>query len=125
MKRKAIVLVFTTLIVLLAMSCRNSVEGGRTRLSIHIEQETSKTIMPSQTLMEVRKYSVFGTGPDGSSFGPLLSTDSDLSVSNIVPGVWNITAKALNAENNELASGIGRCNITAGMNEATIVLDTI
>ena len=125
MKMKAVFLVFTALIVLLAMSCRNSVEGGRTRLSIHIEQESSRTIMPSQTLMEVRKYSVSGTGPDGSSFGPLLSTDSELSVTDLVPGLWTITAKALNAENNELASGIGRCNISAGTNEATIVLDTI
>ena len=125
MKRKAYFIVFATLIILLAMSCRNSVEGGRTRLSIHIEQDSSRTIMPSQTLMETRKYSVSGTGPDGSSFGPLLSTDSELSVTDLVPGIWTITAKALNAENNELASGSGQCSISAGANEATIVLDTI
>ena len=125
MKRKALFIVFATLIFLLTMSCRNSVEGGRTRLSIHIEQESSRTIMPSQTLMEIRKYSVSGTGPDGSSFGPLLSTDSNLSVADLIPGLWTITAKALNAENNELASGSGQCNISAGDNEATIVLDTI
>ena len=125
MKRKAIIIVSAVLIVLLAMSCRNSVEESRTHLSIHIEQESSRTIMPSQTLMEIRKYSVSGTGPDGSSFGPLLSTDSNLSVTDLIPGLWNITAKALNAENNELASGSGRYNISAGANEATIVLDTI
>ena len=125
MKRKALILVLAIMVILLAMSCRNSVEGGRTRLSIHIEQDSSRTIMPSQTLMETRKYSVSGTGPDGSSFGPLLSTDSELSVSDLVPGIWTITAKALNAENNELASGSSQCNISSGANEATIVLDTI
>ena len=125
MKRKALIIVLSTLILLLALSCSNSVEGGRTHLSIHIEQESSKTIMPSQTLMEIRRYSVSGTGPDSSSFGPLLSTDSELSVTDLAPGIWTITAEALNAENNELASGSGRCNITAGINEATIVLDTI
>ena len=125
MKRKALILVLAIMVILLAMSCRNSVEGGRTRLSIHIEQDSSRTIMPSQTLMETRKYSVSGTGPDGSSFGPLLSTDSELSVADLVPGIWTITAKALNAENNELASGSGQCSISAGANEATIVLDTI
>ena len=125
MKRKAIFIVSAFLIILLAMSCRNSVEESRTRLSIHIEQESSRTIMPSQTLMETRKYSVSGTGPDGASFGPLLSTDRELSVTDLVPGAWTITAKALNAENNELASGNGRCSISAGANEATIVLDTI
>ena len=125
MKRKALILVLAIMVILLAMSCRNSVEGGRTRLSIHIEQDSSRTIMPSQTLMETRKFSVSGNGPDGSSFGPLLSTDSELSVSDLVPGIWTITAKALNAENNELASGSGQCSISAGANEATIVLDTI
>ena len=125
MKRKALILVLAIMVILLAMSCRNSVEGGRTRLSIHIEQDSSRTIMPSQTLMETRKYSVSGTGPDGSSFGPLLSTDSELSVTDLVPGIWTITAKALNAENNELASGSSQCNISSGANEATIVLDTI
>ena len=125
MKRKALILVLAIMVILLAMSCRNSVEGGRTRLSIHIEQDSSRTIMPSQTLMETRKYSVSGTGPDGSSFGPLLSTDSELSVSDLVHGIWTITAKALNAENNELASGSSQCNISSGANEATIVLDTI
>ena len=125
MKRKALILVLAIMVILLAMSCRNSVEGGRTRLSIHIEQDSSRTIMPSQTLMETRKYSVSGTGPDGSSFGPLLSTDSELSVADLVPGIWTITAKALNAENNELASGSSQCNISSGANEATIVLDTI
>ena len=124
MKRMIIVL-FAVLLSLSAMSCRNQAEAGRTRLDISIEQETSRTIMPSQTLLETRKYSVSGAGPDGSSFGPLLSSDSELSVSDLVPGIWTITAKALNAENNELATGSGECNITAGNNKATIVLDEI
>ena len=125
MKRIAISAVCFALIIMLAVSCRNSAEGGRTSLSIHIRQESSRTIMPSQALMEVRKYSVSGTGPDGSSFGPILSADNELSVSDLIPGVWFVTATALNAENNELASGSGQCTISAGSNDATIVLDTI
>ena len=123
MKKRLFALVIAVLI--LALSCRNSGDEIRTRLEIHIEQEASRTIMPSQTLMETRKYSVSGTGPDNASFGPLLSTDSELSVSDLVPGVWNITAVALNAENNVLASGSGRCEIASGTNRATIVLDKI
>ena len=84
MKRKIIVLL-AVFLSLSAMSCRNQAEVGRTRLDISIELEESRTIMPSQTLMETRKYSVSGTGPDGSSFGPLLSSDSELSVSDLVP----------------------------------------
>ena len=125
MKRRIVFVLIVALTVALIVSCKHSVEEGRTRLEIHIEQESSRTIMPSQTLMEVKKYSVSGTGPDGSSFGPLLSAESELSVADLVPGIWTITAKALNAENNELASGSGQCTISAGRNEATIVLDTI
>ena len=125
MKRKAFFVVFAVLVAVSVFSCKNSAEEGRTRLSIHIEQGASRTIMPSPSLMEVRKYSVSGTGPDGTSFGPLLSADSEISITDLVPGNWTITAKAMNAENNELASGTGRCLITTGKNDATIVLDTI
>ena len=125
MKRRLFVLAVAVLVLAFSLSCRNSGDEVRTRLEIHIEQDSSRTIMPSQTLMETRKYSVSGTGPDNVSFGPLLSTDSELSVTDLVPGTWTITAKALNAENNELASGSGRCEISSGTNRATVVLDTI
>ena len=125
MKRKLFLIAVAVLVLTSALSCRNSGDEIRTRLEIHIEQESSRTIMPSPTLMETRKYSVTGTGPDNASFGPLLSADSELSVTDLIPGVWTITAKALNAENNELASGSARCEITSGTNRATIVLDTI
>ena len=125
MKRKLSLALLAVLTLVLAFSCKNSVEAGRTRLELHIEQEISRTIMPSQTLMETKKYSVSGTGPSGASFGPILTTDSELSVSDLVPGVWTITAKALNAENNELAAGSVDCTISAGTNKATIVLDSI
>lgn len=125
MKRKLYLLLIAVSVIVVAMSCRDSGEGGRTCLELHIEQDNSRTIMPSQTLMETKKYSVSGTGPSGSSFGPILSTDSELSVNDLIPGLWTITAKALNAENNELATGSGQCTINAGNNSATIVLDTI
>ena len=125
MKRRLFVLAVAVLVLAFSLSCRNSGDEVRTRLEIHIEQDSSRTIMPSQTLMETRKYSVSGTGPDNVSFGPLLSTDSELSVTDLVPGIWTIIAKALNAENNELASGSGRCEISSGTNRATVVLDTI
>ena len=125
MKRRLFLLAVAALVLAAVISCRNSSDEIRTRLEIHIEQESSRTIMPSQTLMDTAKYSVSGTGPDNASFGPLLSTDSDFSVTDLIPGIWTITARALNAENNELASGSGRCSISAGANEATVVLDTI
>ena len=112
--------------LLSAVSCRNSMDGEGTSLSLRIEDgEGSRTIMPSQTLMDVQKYSVTGSGPMGAVFGPLLTTDSELSIKDLAVGKWTITAKALNAQNNELAHGEGTFSISKGENEATIVLDTI
>jgi len=126
MRKTLIALLVVLCVSLLAVSCRNSADEGRTSLSLKIEEgETSRTIMPSQTLLDVQKYSVTGTGPLGAVFGPLLTTDSELSIKDIAVGKWSIKAKALNAQNNELAEGEGTFTISKGDNKATIVLDTM
>ena len=118
--------VFLSVLLLAAVSCSGPGEVSRTRLEISIESnDSARTIMPSEALMEVRKYSVSGTGPSGASFGPLFSSESELSVQDLAVGSWTITAKALNAENNELASGSAVLNLTRGENKATVVLDEI
>ncbi len=123
--RKTLIVLLAVL-CLLAVACRNSAEGDRTSLSLTIEGgDASRTIMPSQTLMDVQKYSVTGTGPMGATFGPLLTTDSELSIKDLAVGSWTITAKALNAQNNELAEGVGTFTIAKGENEATLVLDSM
>lgn len=124
MRKTLIALLVVLCASLLAVSCRNSAEEARTSLSLKIEDgEGSRTIMPSQTLLDVQKYSITGSGPLGAVFGPVLSTDSVVSIKDLAVGKWTITAKALNAQNNELAEGEGTFTISKGENEATIVLD--
>ena len=118
--------VFLSAVLLAAVSCSGPGDVSRTRLEISIETgDGSRTIMPSEALMEVRKYSVSGTGPSGASFGPLFSSESLLSVQDLAVGTWTVTARALNAENNELASGSAVLNLERGENRATVVLDEI
>ncbi len=122
--RKILVVFFCVLV--LAVSCSDSGNGGRTSLSLRIEERVgSRTIMPSQTLMDVQKYSISGSGPSGATFGPILSTNNELDIRDIAVGRWTVTARALNAQNNELAQGEGTIDIARGENSATIVLDEI
>ena len=129
LNRRRIVLAILLFIALMAfliiaISC-NADEGSvQTRLQIRIEEDgASRTIMPAQTLMEIAKYSVSGTGPDGASFGPVLSSENTMSIQDLVAGTWEISAKALNVENNEIASGSGTFEISQGDNSAVVVLD--
>ncbi len=122
--RKCKVLFLVLICLFVSVSCNDSDSRARTSVTLRIEEgEDSRTIMPLAALMEVQKYSVTGKGPSGATFGPIVSTDSELSIKDIATGSWTISAKALNAQNNELASGEGAFNIKKGANNATVVLD--
>ncbi len=126
--KKALTLLLTVaLISAILVSCQDSAEPAGTRLNIRITEpeSVSRTIMPASALMEVRKYSVSGQGPGGKSFGPVLSTESSVTVESLDVGSWTISAKALNAENNELSSGSGTVFIGRGQNDMTVTLDTM
>ncbi len=121
-----ILLAILVLALSLFVSCEESSNEAGANLSIVLDDGAkTRTIMPSSTLMEIRKYSVSGSGPSGQTFGPLISTSSEISVSEILPGSWTLQAQALNAENNEISSGSGTFDIRRGPNNVTIALDTI
>ena len=119
-----LVVVASVVVMVLANSCNDS-EGATGSLQLRLEDEVSRTIMPSATLMEIAKYSVSGTGPGGAEFGPVLSTESTVGIRNLVTGKWVLTAKALNIQNNEVSSGTAEVEVSRGENSATVVLDTM
>ena len=118
-----LVVLAVVLFMLLVMSCDEGGTAGATMLELRLEEDVSRTIMPSAALMEVSKYSVSGKGPGGAAFGPVMSTESTLSIRNLSTGSWELTAKALNIQNNVIASGSASVDITRGENKATVVLD--
>jgi len=87
--------------------------------------DTSKTISPKPALMSVSRFSVQGTGPSGTTFGPVFSTGSSIEVKDLLPGEWSILAKAYNSNGNELARGEVKCTLQSGLNRANVSLDTI
>ena len=119
-----LVVVAAVVVMVLANSCSDS-DSVTASLELRLEDGVSRTIMPSATLMEAAKYSVSGTGPGGAAFGPVLSTESTVSIRNLVIGKWTLTAKALNIQNNEISNGTADVDVVRGENCATIALDTM
>ena len=124
---RAFILLAAVLVLALMASCKESEENANAKLEIAIEDRSmeARTMMPQAALMEVRKYSVSGEGPGGQTFGPMISTENSITVSDIRSGSWTINATAMNAENNEIASGSGTFSITRGVNSVTVVLDSM
>lgn len=126
-KRMSVFVLALLMALALLVSCQEPTPASGASLRIMLEDKAmgARTIMPAEALLESRKYSVYGEGPSGQSFGPLISSSSSVSVSDISAGQWTIEAKALNAENSELCSGAGVFNISSGQNNISLALNTI
>ena len=110
------------MITLLA-SCSENPGTTTMKLILSTERE-QKTIMPSDsTLLDVSKYSVSGTGPNGKSF-TRNSDSSSVEIEGLTIGEWTVTAKGMNREGTELVSGTLTFKLTANASPQTIVLDT-
>lgn len=121
---------FIFLCLVLLISCKQEPMQQKASLVVKVQNEISgeegvKTIMPKLDLMEVSRYSVEGVGPSGASFSPVYENGSEISVSELTPGEWTITARAYNADGKELAMGSTACVLTRGKNDVTVLLDTI
>ncbi len=127
MKKRSTIIILAALCLLFVVSCQDRADNATARLEISIEDRSigSRTIMPSSALLEPQKYTVSGIGPYGSTFGPIVSTDSNVVVSGIMIGNWTIAAKALNVEDKELASGSDTFSVGSGQNSVTLALDRI
>lgn len=121
---------FILLCIVLLISCRQEPRQQRANLVVKLQDEVvgaqgAKTIMPKFNLMEAVRFSIEGAGPGGSSFSPVYSEGSEISVSELTLGEWTITARAYNADGKELAMGSAACTLVRGENSVTVVLDTI
>ena len=114
------------LCIILLVSCGQEPVQQKANLVVKVQSEaTGKTIMPKLDLMDVARYSVEGKGPGGTSFSPVYGDETEISVSELTPGDWTITAQAYNADGKELAQGSSTCTLARGDNSVSVVLDTI
>lgn len=125
MKQRIIIALLSLVLCFCLASCDQEMTSQKASLVIKLQSATAKTIMPKQNLLNVVKYSVEGKGPGNSEFSPVYGEGEEVSVSELTPGEWTITARSYNAEGEQLAMGSTTCSLSRGGNSVTVVLDTI
>lgn len=125
MSKKTVVLILAILVVVLASCSENpGTTTMKLNLSTHSES-TGKTLQPSDSsLLDVSKYSVSGTGPNGKTFS-LDSDSSSVTIEGLTIGDWTVTAKGKNSSGTELVTGSLTFKLTDKAATQTIVLDTL
>ena len=124
---KRLIAFFCVLAVLLFLVACSENPGTTTmRLVLSTEScEGSRTLLPTDsTLLDVTRYTVSGTGPNGKTFTKS-SDSSSVEIEGLTIGEWTVTAKGLNREGTELVSGTKSFRLTSTATPQTIVLDTL
>ena len=113
-------------VLLLLASCAENPGTTTMRLVLSTEScEGGRTLLPSDsTLLDVTRYTVSGTGPNGKTF-TRSSDNSSVEIEGLTIGEWTVTAKGLNREGTELVSGTKTFRLTSTATPQTIVLDTL
>ena len=125
MRKSNSLILFVALIALLVSCAENP---GTTTMKLVLSTSSdgvSRTLLPSDsTLLDVTKYTISGTGPNGKTF--TVNTDnSSVEIEGLTIGEWTVTAKGLNREGTELVSGTSTFKLTATAAPQTIVLNTL
>lgn len=117
---------FLLVLVVLVVSCAEN--PGTTTMKLILSTssaEGSRTILPGDsTLMDVTKYSITGTGPNGKTF--VRNTDNtSVEIEGLTIGEWTVSAKGMNREGTVLVSGTKTFRLTSTPTPQTVVLDTL
>jgi len=105
-KRFGVAIVSGVLIVLISMfiGCTNELEEPRLgSLALSSGDMQSRTIQPREDLIDVVKYRVSGVGPGGTTFNPVVSETTPITINNLKAGTWTITVEGLNSEDAKIA----------------------
>ncbi len=123
--RKSVIIIAFVLMALLASCSENP---GTTTMRLHlalISQSNAKTLSPDDSsALDVSKYTITGTGPNGKTFTTSSTSDS-VTIDGLTIGQWTVTAKGLNSSNTEIVSGTLTFTLTSTPTPQTIVLDTL
>ena len=113
-------------VLLLLVSCSENPGTTTMRLELSTEScEGGRTLLPSDsTLLDVTRYAVSGTGPNGKTF-TRNADSSSVEIEGLTIGEWTVTAKGLNREGTELVSGTKTFRLTSTATPQTIILDTL
>ena len=123
--KKVLIALLALVLTLTLVSCEHELSTPKASLIVKLEEQSGKTIMPKQNLLQITRYSVEGSGPEGASFSPVYGDTAQISVLELAPGRWTLTARGYNSQGQELARGTANCTLASGENSVTVALDTI
>ena len=112
-------------VLVLGCSLTPTSEDGTIVLSLSTQGLlTAKTIEPDLD-MDVDHYDVYGLGPGGASFEHLGVTDTTVVQASLIPGEWEITVEAYNADSPPVLIGRGSAIVTIASGEVLSVTLTV
>ena len=107
----AILVVFT--------SCAESEDTASMR--IVLDRNTSRLIAPADFPLEVKKYRIDGTGPNGEKIS-ITTAKSTATLDGLTIGQWTLTATGLNEKNAPIVQGSTTFSLSASNTTCTIML---
>jgi len=125
MKKYFLVILVIILALFFVVSCDDSSQAtGSLKLILKIGEQSSRSLLPEDTCLDVTRYVVTGEGPGGKTFS-VNSESSAITIEGLNIGKWTITAKGLNNNNLELVKGVVTHEITKNSSPATIILNQL
>ena len=116
------------LLVLASLSlagCKEDPARSTLRLTLQNAQNpTEKSLVPTGIPLEVTKYVVQGTGPQGNTFS-MESSNSSLEIEGLLIGNWDLYAVGQNSSGVDLVEGTESFLLTAEPTNAVVQLNTL
>lgn len=126
-------------LILLVVGCENTLTTSQTEedsastsstsatnklgtVDLSFSESVSRTILPSISMV-IASYEVSCIGPDGATLTETTQSDSNITLDNLLNGVWNLTVKAKNLD--DALIGSGQTTVTVLSNEtisATVIV---
>lgn len=114
------------MISLMLGGCKEESNANRStlRLSMEGRQSLDRILSPQDTPLEVSRYTVEGTGPQGTTFSVMSNTPS-VEVEGLLIGAWTIRAVGQNTHGVDLVDGQVEVTLTKEPTAAIIELDSL
>ena len=118
------ILVLMMILIMPFAGCKEEPGRSSLRLTMQSNDGQNRSILPQDTPLEVSRYAVTGTGPQGSTF-EVQSTSPTIEVEGLLMGNWILTAVGQNKHGVNLVSGSTTCSLTSEPTNALIELNTL
>lgn len=126
MRRHDTIIGFLILAILMLAGCTSEESAPRSTLNLQLSsrETAAKLITPAGTSLDIAKYAVKGSGPDGETFS-ITTTKQNVSVQGLLVGTWIVSVDGLNERGSKLAHGEATIQLQAESTGAIVYLNTV